>query len=155
MLPEALEAHGVRGPMIRRLQETGEVTNQAGETVRLEQCSVPRPGQKFAFVMDTRLCDAAFALAESADILVIESTYLDEEAAHAHERGHLTAGQAAKVAAASGAGKLVLTHFSERYRAEDEARFVADASAVFDGEIHVAHDLDRIPLPPRRAVPTG
>jgi ribonuclease Z len=150
MLPDALEARGVRGPQIGRLQAEGVITTPAGQVVRLEECSVPRPGQKFAFVMDTRLCDAAYALADSVDLLVIESTYLDDQADQAHDRGHLTAGQAARVAAASGARALVLTHFSERYRAADEALFHDQAAAVFDGEVHVAHDLDRIPLPPRR-----
>ncbi|MDX6429021.1 MAG: ribonuclease [Streptosporangiaceae bacterium] len=66
------------------------------------------------------------------------------------ERGHLTAAQAGRVAAESGVRCLVLTHFSERYRAEDEPRFVAEAASVFDGDIVLVHDLDRVPVPPRR-----
>jgi ribonuclease Z len=46
--------------------------------------------------------------------------------------------------------RLVLTHFSERYRAEDEPRFVAEAASVFDGDIVLVHDLDRVAVPPRR-----
>jgi ribonuclease Z len=38
--------------------------------VTLEQVSGPRRGERFAFIMDTRLCDAAFALADGADVLV-------------------------------------------------------------------------------------
>jgi ribonuclease Z len=52
--------------------------------VSLEQVSEPRRGQRFAFIMDTRLCDAAFALADGADMLVCESTFADAEAALAH-----------------------------------------------------------------------
>ena len=61
----------------------------------LEQVSVARPGQRFAFIMDTRLCDAAFALADEADMLVCESTFAEAEAELARQYGHLTAGQAA------------------------------------------------------------
>gem|GEM_PF-5403722 len=43
--------------------------------------SEPRAGQKFAFIMDTRLCDAAFELADGADMLVCESTFADADAA--------------------------------------------------------------------------
>ncbi|GAA1569865.1 ribonuclease Z [Actinomadura kijaniata] len=151
MLPRELAARGVRGPLVRRLQVEGRVTAPDGRTVTLAECSVRRPGQKVAFVMDTRLCDGVYALADGVDMLVIESTFLDEDAALARDYGHLTAGQAGKVAAECGVRLLVLTHFSERYRVEDEPRFVEQAAAAYDGEITLVHDLDRIPLPRRRA----
>ncbi|MGI5167330.1 ribonuclease Z [Spirillospora sp. CA-253888] len=150
MLPAELARRGVRGPLVRRLQEEGRVTAPDGTTVALAECSVPRPGQKVAFIMDTRMCDAVPELADGADMLIIESTFLDEEAALATAYGHLTAGEAGKVAAGAGARLLVLTHFSERYREEDEPRFVEQAAAAFGGEIVLVHDLDRIPLPARR-----
>jgi ribonuclease Z len=98
--------------------------------------------------MDTRLCDAVYALAEGADLLVIESTFLHADAALATDYGHLTAKQAARVAAESGVRRLVLTHFSQRYT--DPDRFAAEAAEEFSGDIVVASDLDRIPVPPRR-----
>src|SRR5690606_3396704 len=58
MLPDALDAAGVHGADIGRLQREGRFETAAGP-VRLEDVSVPRPGQVVAFVMDTRLCDAA------------------------------------------------------------------------------------------------
>jgi ribonuclease Z len=155
MLPEELAARGVRGPLVRRLRDEGRVTTPDGRTVTLEECGVRRPGQKVAFVMDTGLCPGAHALAEDADMLIIESTFLDQDAHLAIDRKHLTAGQAGEVAAACGVRHLVLTHFSERYRAEDEHLFAEQAAAVFDGEITVAHDLDRVPVPRRRPSPSG
>ncbi|MEU0479696.1 ribonuclease Z [Streptosporangium sp. NPDC006013] len=152
MLPDELAARGVHGLAIRRLREDGRVTAPDGTVVTLGECSVHRPGQRFAFIMDTRLCDPVFELADGADLLVIESTFLDEDAALARDYGHLTAGQAAKVASEAGVRRLVLTHFSERYRAEDEHRFADQAAAVFRGDVVVAHDLDRVPVPPRRRV---
>ena len=86
-----------------------------GRMVTVEQVSEPKPGQRFAFIMDTRLCDAAFALADRADMLVCESTFANAEAGLARDYGHLTAGQAGQIAAQSGARLLVLTHFSQRY----------------------------------------
>mgnify|MGYP001233476596 CR=1 FL=1 len=155
MLPAELAARGVQGPLIRKLQEEGRVTAPNGRTVTLEECSVARPGQSVAFVMDTRLCDGARELAEGVDMLVIESTFLHEDVALAADYGHLTATQAATVAAEAGVRHLVLAHFSERYRVDDENRFLDEASAVFDGTITLVHDLDRIPLPPRRRPQTG
>jgi ribonuclease Z len=97
--------------------------------------------------MDTRLCDAVFALADGADLLVVESTFLHADVHLAHEYGHLTAAQAGRVAAECGVRRLVLTHFSQRY--PDPAAFGAEAAAAFDGEIVVAADLDRIAVPRR------
>jgi ribonuclease Z len=47
----------------------------------------------------------------------------------------------------------VLTHFSQRY--PDPGRFGAEAAAAFDGEVVVAADLDRIPVPPRGVLSPG
>ena len=148
MLPEKLREHGISGPDVGKLQREGRL----GGT-KLEDVSEPRPGQRFAFVMDTRLCDAVYALSENADTLVIESTFLAEDTSLAKDFGHLTAQQAARVAAESGVRQLVLTHFSQRY--PDPERFAAEARAEFDGEIVVAQDLERVQVPKRRSFPTA
>ncbi|MFD7435732.1 ribonuclease Z [Streptomyces sp. NPDC059861] len=144
MLPERLAAHGIKGPDVGRIQREGELGG-----VALDEVSEVRRGQRFAFVMDTRLCDGVYALAEGCDLLVIESTFLDEDEGLAVEHGHLTAGQAARVAAESGVRHLVLTHFSQRYSEPEEFERQARA-AGFDGELSVAHDLLRVPVPKRR-----
>jgi ribonuclease Z len=143
LLPDRLAARGISGPRVGELQRLGRL-----DGVDLAEVSAPRPGQRFAFVMDTRLCDGVYALAEGADLLVIESTYLAEEAALAGEYGHLTVRQAARVAAQSRVRRLVLSHFSQRYT--DPGRFAEEAAADFDGEIVVAADLARVPVPKRR-----
>jgi ribonuclease Z len=149
MLPERLAAHGIAGPDVGVLQRQGWLDTN-GRRVTAEEMSEPRPGQRFAFVMDTRMCDAAFALADRADMLVCESTFLAEDAALSPSYGHLTAGQAGRIAAEAGARLLVLTHFSQRYAHQEPRRFADEAAAVFGGEIAVAADLDRIPVPRRR-----
>jgi ribonuclease Z len=145
MLPRLLAERGIEGPDVSRLQRAGELRG-----VRLEEVSEPRPGQRFAFVMDTGLCDGVYELAEGCDLLVIEATFLDEDAALAEEYGHLTAGQAARVAADAGVRSLVLTHFSQRYH--DPDIFARQArEAGYEGELTIAEDLARVPVPKRRA----
>ncbi|OEJ31941.1 ribonuclease Z [Streptomyces subrutilus] len=144
MIPELLARHGIKGPDVGRIQRDGRL----GE-VTLEQVSEPKPGQRFAFVMDTRLCEGVDELAEGCDMLVIESTFLDEDEPLATEHGHLTAGQAARVARDAGVRHLVLTHFSQRYT--DPSEFERQARAAgFEGELTVAADLARVRLPKRR-----
>ena len=144
MLPEALAARGISGPDIGELSRTGVLRG-----VTLEEVSVPRPGQRFAFIMDTRLCDAAFELAAGADLLVCESTFASSEATLARDYGHLTASQAGRIAAESGARSLVLTHFSQRYEHGSESRLLAEAAEFFGGAIALVSDLDVVPVPPR------
>ncbi|MEV7583573.1 ribonuclease Z [Streptomyces erythrochromogenes] len=143
MVPELLARHGIKGPDVGRIQRDGHLGG-----VTLEQVSEPRPGQRFAFVMDTRLCTGVDELAEGCDMLVIESTFLDEDERLATDHGHLTAGQAARVARDAGVRHLVLTHFSQRYT--DPTEFERQARAAgFEGELTVAADLMRVPLPKR------
>ncbi|MFD0884778.1 ribonuclease Z [Streptosporangium algeriense] len=148
LLPDALAAHGVQGPLAGRLREEGRVVAPDGGTVTLAECAVPRRGQKVAFIMDTRPCDAVDELADGVDLLIIEATYLNEQADLAWEYGHLTAGQAGQTAARAGARRLVMTHFSERYRTADEPRFLLQAA--YGGDVVLAHDLIRVPVPPRQ-----
>jgi ribonuclease Z len=148
MLRDELAARGVAGPDVGRLRRAGRLVT-GGRLVTLEEVSVPRRGQRFAFIMDTRLCDAAFELADGADMLVCESTFADADAALARDYGHLTAGQAGQIAAAAGARLLVLTHFSQRYETGPLQRLRDEAAAAFTGEIVLAADLDRIPVPKR------
>ena len=149
MLPAELAARGITGADIGRLQREGKLERN-GSWVDLHEVSEPRRGQKFAFIMDTRLCDAAFELADDADLLVCESTFTDADAALADAYGHLTAGQAGQIAAAAGARRLVLTHFSQRYEDGAEvAQLRRDAAAAYDGDIVLAADLDLVPVPPR------
>ncbi|MET0423760.1 MAG: ribonuclease Z, partial [Actinoplanes sp.] len=142
MIPAKLAAHGISGPAVGELQRSGRLGD-----VTVEQVSEPRRGQVFAFVMDTGLCDNVYALADGADLLVIESTFLAEDAELAAMVGHLTAGQAAAVARESRVRTLVLTHFSQRY--PDAGRFLDEARKEFDGEIVIAEDLMRVGVPAR------
>ncbi|MFI8080384.1 ribonuclease Z [Kitasatospora sp. NPDC086009] len=147
LVPERLAALGIAGPDVGRLQHRGAIES-GGRRVTLDEVSEFRRGQRFAFVMDTRLCEGVHELAEGADLLVIESTFTDADTRLAEEHGHLTAGQAGKVAAEAGAGTLVLTHFSQRY--PDLGQHLADARKHFDGTVVLAEDLARVPVPPRR-----
>ena len=162
MLPDRLAAAGIAGPDIGRLQRLGRLET-GGRVVTAEEVSEPRPGQRFAFIMDTRLCDAAFELAEQADMLVCESTFANAEAALARDYGHLTAGQAGQIAARARVRRLVLTHFSQRYESDSGSgsgsglgsgadgvdRLAGEAAEAFGGEVVVARDLARVPVPLR------
>ncbi|MDQ4104016.1 MAG: ribonuclease Z [Actinomycetota bacterium] len=149
MLPGLLARFGITGPQVGELQRNGVLKVDA-RVVTVEQVSEARRGQRFAIVMDTRLCEAVYELADGVDLLLIEATFLAEDAALASEYGHLTVAQAARVAAECGVRRLVLTHFSQRYSECEPACFHDESAADFGGDIVIAEDLNRVPLPPRR-----
>ena len=70
--------------------------------MRLDEVSELRPGQSFAFVMDTSWCAGALELADRADLLVCEATFLSTEQDLATRCGHLTAREAGTAGRAVG-----------------------------------------------------
>jgi ribonuclease Z len=139
-LIEKLKEAGVHGPMVGELQRKGSI--QVGDSVvHLEDVTVLRVGMIFAFVVDTRPCPGAVALAKNADLLVMEATYTSEHEDLAGLYFHSTAGDAARTAKNAGARSLALTHFSQRY--PDAKQHLADAEAIFPNVIAL-NDLDRV-----------
>jgi ribonuclease Z len=75
--PERQQAAGTRATDVGGLKSRGKIT-RGGETLRIESFGVLRRGQRFAFVMDTGVCDAAVELARDTDLCVMEATFLSE-----------------------------------------------------------------------------
>jgi ribonuclease Z len=140
---EALKKFNIEGPIVRQLQEAGKIQVD-GKWVKLEEVSHVRPGDTFAYVVDTRPCKAALHLARGAKVLLCESTYLNEDKALAQEYMHMTATQAAEIAKEANVQMLILTHFSARYR--DPEVLGKEARAIFPNTF-VAEDLRKFPFP--------
>lgn len=138
----ALKKFKIEGPSVGKLQQEGKITID-GQLISLSQVSHVRPGDTFAYVVDTRPCPAALHLAKNAKVLICESTYLHEERALAREYMHMTAIQAAEIARDANVEMLILTHFSARYR--DPEVLGKEARTVFPNTF-VAEDLKRFPF---------
>ncbi len=139
---EKLEKLGIKGKNVGKLIDEGFL--KIGENVvKIEEVSSPKKGLSCAFIMDTRVCKAAYKLAENADFMICESTYLGSETAEAASHGHLTAAQAAEIARDSRANLLVLTHYSQRYTNIEE--FAAEAEKIHKPVV-AAKDGDKIDI---------
>jgi ribonuclease Z len=137
MRTDVLARYGIVGPEVGRLKREGFL-DVSGGRLTLDEASDAKPGMVFGFVMDTRLCGGAYEAAAQADLLVCESTYLSSESEEAAAHGHLTAAQAATIAAGANVHTLALTHFSQRYQSlegfVDEARPIhSNVIALEDG----------------------
>lgn len=101
-----------------------------GDVVPHEELVTPAdPARSYAFCSDTKYMPRLAEMVKGVDLLYHESTYCNEQADRAKLYYHSTAEQAAMVAKAAGAGRLLLGHYSARY--EDEQVMLNEARAVF------------------------
>ena len=127
------------GPERRDLVAGKDITLSDGRRITPDDVlGAWEKGSKLVVVGDAGRTDNLLEVCQDADGLVIESTYLDEEADMAKQFSHLTARMGAELATKAGVKKLILTHISRRYREKD---VIAEAQSVFPNAV-VARDFD-------------
>lgn len=143
-LNDQAEALGVPiGPERRRLVMGEAITLADGRVIEPDDVLGPEiPGTKLVHVGDTGRTDNLLEHAQDADALIIEATYLNEDADMAAKFSHLTATQAAQLAQEANVKRLFLTHISRRYHDQE---ILAEAQAIFPNTT-VARDLDRFEI---------
>ena len=104
--------------------------------------------RSYAFCSDTAYYPQVIEYLKNTDLLYHEATFTDEHIDLAKETMHSTAKQAAEIAQESGAVKLLIGHFSSRYKSEkileNEAREIFDnTEAVEEGKTYQV-ELTRI-----------
>ena len=139
---DRLTALGVPdGPVRKELAGGKRVTLADGRAIDPEDVLGPPGGRKkLVIVGDAETTEGLIEAVRDADVLVIEATFLGRDAATARDYGHLTASEAAALAAASDVKLLVLTHISGRYTDQE---ILPEAMQTFRNT-RVAIDLDRI-----------
>jgi ribonuclease Z len=144
LLADRLAALGVpEGPERAGLAQGRAVTLADGRTITPEMVQGPGiAGAKLAVVGDTQEVGSLVEPVRRADVLVIEATFLERDAALARSRGHLTAAAAARLAREAEVGELLLTHISGRYRSPE---ILAEAAHFFS-RVRIAADFDRISI---------
>src|SRR5438876_690786 len=144
---EKARAAGIpEGPLWGKLTKGEPITLPNGPTFRPSDFVGPkRPGRLVVLTGDTRPCAAVVDAAQGADLLIHEATFGEEERDRAKETGHSTAKEAAQVALAAKARRLVLSHVSARYSISAE-ELVNEAREVFK-ETAVAKDGMTIEVP--------
>jgi ribonuclease Z len=140
--PKALALGIPEGPLFGRLQRGEAVTTRDGRSFTPDQVlGPPRPGRRIAYSGDTQPCLGVMEAALGADLFVCEATFTQDLVEKAREVRHMTASEAAGVAAKAKARRLVLTHVSPRNR--DASPLVAEAKPVF-ADVRVASDFDTL-----------
>lgn len=90
----------------------------------------PSPQKSFAYLSDTAYNEKVIDIINGVDLLFHESTFLEKDRARAKQTFHSTASDAARIAALAHVKKLVIGHFSARYK--DRKSFLEEAKPIFD-----------------------
>jgi ribonuclease Z len=146
--PEKAEALGVpRGPLWSRLQNGETVKTADGrEVTSAAILGSPRSGRKFSFVTDSLAFPEIAAEVANSDLLVCEGMFEQELAEDAHGKRHMTAEEAARIAAAAGGvKKLALIHYSPRYTEYNLKQLLKEAQRVFPDTV-LARDRSVFPI---------
>jgi ribonuclease Z len=100
------------------------------------------PGTKYVHVGDVGRIDELLPVCQNAHALVIEATYLEEDAEMARQFGHMTAAQAARLAKEANVNTLILTHLSRRY----SGRMIRQEARAIFPNTYVARDFDHFQI---------
>ncbi|MEM9053334.1 MAG: ribonuclease Z [Bacteroidota bacterium] len=128
---ELIEQYNIPVPRIRQIKAGSDYQIEDGTIIKNEELTFgPEPPLSYAFCSDTAYDARTADYVRNVDLLYHESTFLDEDLDRAEFTCHSTATHAAQVAKEGNAGKLLLGHYSARYR--DDGPFEEEAKRVFD-----------------------
>ena len=130
------------GPLLGKLQN-GKQIEWKGKQILPDDATILKKGRKVTYICDTSMCNNAVELAKDADILICESSYESKLKNKAEEYMHLTAKEAAEIATMANVKKLILTHFSARYKTVSDIE--EEAKAIFP-ETRCAFDFMKVKL---------
>jgi len=127
-------------PLLGDLQK-GKTISFEGHKISPSKATTLIPGKKITFILDTKYCQTAIDLAKDSDLLISESSFDSSLETEANAYKHLTSKQAATIAKKSNSKRLILTHFSQRYKSTKKLE--AEAKGIFKNTL-AAKDLLKI-----------
>lgn len=112
------------------LKKGKDYIDENGERILNEKLTFPPPPSlSYAFCSDTRIKRSITEAVKNVDLLYHEATFLSDQEELATRTFHSTARQAARVASEAKVKKLIIGHFSSRYK--DLTPFLKEAKEVF------------------------
>jgi ribonuclease Z len=131
LLKDKFDETGVSTAYIKKLLQGENIIDNKGTEVKSDDVTLPpNPTLSYAFCSDTAYDEHILPHIDKVDLLYHEATFLDSEAERAAETYHSTAKQAATIAQKAGVKKLILGHFSSRYKELND--FKLEAQEIFE-----------------------
>lgn len=142
--PQALESLDIApGEWLQTVKNTSrdpeEILHIGGQQYRLgvlqNRLLRRSSGESIAYVTDfiweEKAIERLTSMLSGCEIVVCESTYLEEDRELATKNYHITARQAGEIARRADAGKLILVHYSQRYQDQGAEVLLEEARSVF------------------------
>lgn len=136
----AAEKEGIAGRALGELQDGKDILWR-GKKIRAAEMTYAVPAKRVVYIPDTLYCKACIVGAKDADVLICDSTYASDLEEKAEAYKHMTAGQAGQVANLANAKKLILTHFSQRYKTP---KVLIDDARLHFSDVVAAHDFMKV-----------
>ncbi len=126
----AIERYGLSVKQIVDAKRGEDIVLESGEVLSNDVITYrPYSTLSYAYCSDTNYSARLARMVEGVDVLYHEATYAADMRKTAKERGHSTTEDAAKVAKMAGVGRLLIGHFSSRYK--DLSLLLNEARAMF------------------------
>lgn len=148
---EAIEKYKLGIAQITAAKRGEDIFDADGQLLaRNEELTyMPYSPRSYAYCSDTLYSARAAGLVKGVNILYHEATFGEDNKAMAKDTGHSTALQAAKAAVKAKADKLLIGHFSSRYK--DVSVLVEEAQAIFPAT-EAAEELHTYEIPANRTL---
>jgi ribonuclease Z len=127
---ETIEELSIPIKEIQAIKEGGDFTCNSVLYKNKDITKNPSPTRSYAFVSDTIKTPKIVSIVKDVDILYHEATYADDNKKRAKQTGHSTAQQAGEIASKANVKKLIIGHYSNRYK--DLNVLLKEAKEEFD-----------------------
>lgn len=145
---EAIDRYDLGVAQITSAKRGEDVELESGEIVpNGELTYTPWSPRSYAYLSDTNYSGKAVSLVKGVDLLYHEATYAADMRRDAKDRGHATTHDAARAAGESGAQRLIIGHFSSRYK--DEQALVEECRELF-AESYIAEEYKTFEIPMKK-----
>jgi ribonuclease Z len=136
--PVAMATYKIDKAYFKNIKKGKDVVLDNGTTIANKELTFdPPPTKTYAYCSDTGYAPQIIPFIGQADLLYHEATFLESEVKLAYKTKHATAQQAARIAKDAGVKRLLLGHFSTRYK--DINAFQKEAEVLFP-EVALAAD---------------
>ncbi len=130
IIKEMIKVYNIPIREIKNIKAGADFVTEDGKLIPNKDLVIPaRKPRSYAFCSDTAYNEAMIPEITGVDLLYHEATFAESEAIIAAETFHSTGKDAARIAQKAEAGKLLIGHFSSRYKSPDH--ILEEAKAIF------------------------
>jgi len=135
---------------IKKVKEGQDYITESGQVISNDKLTLPPVKRRsYAYISDTAFLPVLADSIQGVDLLFHEATFIEEDRILAKQTLHSTSKQAAELAKLAGADKLLIGHFSTRYK--DDKVLLEEAQLIFKNT-EAVKDGDRFLVEEKRSI---